>query len=187
MNSLAPALGSARGWDATQLEQIAGYRAGLAARPAGAPPGFREAGDLTPVIGANADVEGLDAEIKVLRVEITVQEGLASTVLSALVALDDSVSLPEAAAPAAGEATAAAGEQAAGGQAANQNPNQGGGRRQNQGGRTQNSGGGQAQGGGQTQTTEEELNYPFTILEVFETSAPPPVVSPEESEEEPSL
>ncbi len=189
VNALAPALGSARGWDATQLEQIAGYRAGLSSRPVGAPPWFRDASDLTSILGANADIEGLDANIKVLRVEILVREGLASMVLSSFIALDESVALPEAAAPADGEAAAPAGQQAGENQAgANQNQNQSGGRENRAGNRGQNTGGGQTQaGGGQTQTTEEELNYPFTILEVFETSAPPPVVSPEESEEDPTL
>jgi type II secretory pathway component PulK len=40
VNALAPSLGLARGWDPTQLEQIAGYRAGAAAGPARAPPPF---------------------------------------------------------------------------------------------------------------------------------------------------
>ncbi|MBC8010860.1 MAG: hypothetical protein H7067_12280, partial [Burkholderiales bacterium] len=47
----------------------------------------------------------------------------------------------------------------------------------NGGGAARNSNRGGANGGAQA---EEKLDYPFPILEVFETSGPPPLVLPEE-------
>ncbi len=197
VNALAPSLGTARGWDATQVEQVAGYKAGLSSRPAGAPPWFRSVEDLTPVIGANADVEGLGAEVKLLRVEVTVAERLASMKLVALVAVDDSVELPAAVAAEetqAGGATGGAGGAAGGpggaaasGAAGAGRGGRSGGARAGQGGTGGQGGqGGQdAQSGGGSGQTEEKLDYPFGILEVIETSGPPPVVSPATEEETP--
>lgn len=196
VNALAPALGTARGWDGTQTAQIAGYRAGEAARPAGAPTWFRDIKDLAPLIGANADTAGLDATIKLLRVTVTVREGIGSMTLSTLVAVDESVALPAAATPTE-EGTA--GANAGGGQGnANGGQQAGGGRGQGNGGaggkantgggntpRTSTGGGSGSGGGAQA---EEKLDYPFPILEVFETGGPPPVVSSEEVvEEDPTL
>ncbi|MCU0793456.1 MAG: type II secretion system protein GspK [Opitutaceae bacterium] len=140
INALAPALGLARGWDETQMQQINAYREGLGPRPPGAPTWFRNIEEVTTVLGANADLEGLTAEAKLLRVDVTVREGAASMVLRALVALDDSVELPQAAEPASGEATPPA----------------------------------------DAAQTEERLDYPFRILELIETSGPPPAVLTDE-------
>jgi hypothetical protein len=96
INALSPLLGAARGWDENQTTSIAAYRSGKGTRPAGAPTWFRTVSDLTSIIGANADVEGLDAVAKLVRVDVTVREGAGSMRLSALVGLDPSVRLPEA-------------------------------------------------------------------------------------------
>lgn len=172
VNALAPALGTARGWDETQGSQLAGYRAGQGARPVGAPTWFRGIEDVQSVIGANADTEGLDATVKLLRVVVTVREGLASMSLSALVAIEDGVALPEAATPADENTTPA-------NPATPATPATPG-----TGGRNNNraTAGGGAGGGSNAQAEEEKLDYPFPILEVFETSGPPPLVSPEEED-----
>ncbi len=149
VNSLASGLGLARGWDEAQLAQIAGYRVGQGARPAGAPSWFRGVDDLATVLGANADTEGLDAEVKLLRVEVSVREGAGSMTLVSWVALDDTVELPAVAEPA--PAAVPAGTPPAAAAAAEPE-------------------------------TEERLDYPFRILELVETSGPPPVVSLDEED-----
>ena len=184
VNSLAPALGTARGWDATQAQQLAGYRAGKTGRKPGSPPWFRSMEDVTGVIGANVDVKGLDASIKLLRVTVTVREGAASMSLQALLGLAKGVALPEVAKP--GEASTAAGANggAASAQGAAGKKNQAGASQADgkqtttgQAGRrgTGSAGNATAGAGG----TTEKLDYPFSILEVVETAAPPSILSPE--------
>ncbi len=126
INALAPMLGASRGWDESQTAAIAAYRSGKGARAAGAPTWFRNVSDLTSVIGANAEVEGLDGVAKLVRIDVKVREGSGSLLLSALVALEDGVSLPE--------AVAAEGSEDSGGGAGG-------------GGRPGGSGGGQGNGG----------------------------------------
>lgn len=179
VNALAPALGTAHGWDATQAEQLAGYKAGTGSRPAGAPPWFRSTDELTPVLGANADVEGLGAEVKLLRVEISVKEGAATMKLVAMIAVDDSVELPAVAKGAEENQPGAGAEAGAGTGTGGNNTRQGNGQRNSRRSGS-GQGTGQQSGGGGQSTSEEKLNYPFGILEVIETSGPPPVVSPEE-------
>lgn len=184
VNSLAPALGTARGWDATQAQQLAGFRAGKSGRKPGAPPWFRSIEDVTSVVGANVDVKGLDASIKLLRVTVTVREGAASMALDALIGLADGVALPSAAKP-GGDTTNAAGAngQGAGGQNA-KNGNNGAQSAGEPASATGQAGRRGAGAGGNAAAnasgTEEKLDYPFSILEVVETAGPPPVVSPEE-------
>jgi general secretion pathway protein K len=113
VNAMHPALAVARGWDLAQLATVEAYKAGRTGRPPGAPPWFRGVGDLGPLIGANADTEGLGATVKLLRVRVRVAEGAARVMLDALVAMDDAVALPAAAGtepPAAAPAEAAARE-----------------------------------------------------------------------------
>ncbi len=178
VTSLAPALGAARGWDANQSATIASYRVGKAARPAGAPPWFRNPRDLASVLGANADTKNIGTEVKIMRVEVTVREGAASMRLGALVAVDDSVTLP---AVAEGTKTSgAAGQTQAAGQTATDATATGGVTAQV---RT----GARAQTGGETtsgaQASEEKLDYPFRILEVVESSGPAPAPPVDETEE----
>jgi len=153
VNSLAPALGVARGWDPSQLALIKDYRAGRTGRPAGAPPWFRNVSELGPLLGANADTSKLDAAVKLLRVRVEVREGAASAALVAWVAMDDQVALPAAT---EGE-TANAANATSPAATANGNP------RSRPASRT---------GGNAQNQTEEKLNYPFTILELVESSGP---------------
>lgn len=94
VNAMHPALAVARGWDLAQMATVAAYKAGRTGRPPGAPPWFRGVGDLGPLIGANADTEGLGASVKLLRVRVRASEGAARLTLDALVAVDASVALP---------------------------------------------------------------------------------------------
>jgi general secretion pathway protein K len=230
INALAPMLGAARGWDENQNTSIAAYRSGKGARAAGAPTWFRTVSDLTSVIGANADVEGLDAVAKLVRVDVTVREGAGSMRLSALVALDEGVSLPEAVSAEGAENSGGG----AGGGGRNNNPGGGqgnggeGGQGRPGGGNGQGRPGGNGQGrpgrGGQVApgggaragmtlqqatpgrttggranrpggttgetsgngaTSEERLDYPFTILEVIEIAGPEPVAAAIEAESDP--
>ena len=184
VNSLAPALGTARGWDATQMEQVAGYKAGSSKRAAGAPPCFRSVDELAPLIGAKADVAGLDADVKLLHVEVTVREHLASMKLVALIAVDKNVELPAAVSPettqtngtAAGAGGAAAGPGGTAGKPGTAGAGRAGrgtGARAGQSGASgQGARSGTGTGGGSGQS-EEKLDYPFGILEVVETSGRP--------------
>jgi general secretion pathway protein K len=182
VNSLAPALGTARGWDSTQAQQLAGFRAGKSGRKPGAPPWFRSIEDVTTVVGANVDVKGLDAAIKLMRVTVTVREGAASMSLDALIGLADGVALPASAKPdgeaASGGANALAGQNGNTGAQATGEPAPATGRAGRRGAGANDAG--TAGGAGNASGTEEKLDYPFGILEVVETAGPPPVVSPEE-------
>lgn len=184
VNSLAPALGEARGWDETQAQQLAGYRAGKTGRKPGSPPWFRTLEDVTGVIGANVDVKGLDASIKLLHVTVTVREGAAAMTLQALLGLAEGVALPEVARPgeetpnaaganqgnAAGEPGAAGKKNKAGAKPAEDKPATGG-----RAGRRGAAGNAASDGNG----AAEKLDYPFSILELVETAAPPPMPAPE--------
>jgi Type II secretion system (T2SS), protein K len=97
VNALAPAVGVWRGWDVTQTAALASYQAGKGPRVAGAPPWFRGMEEVRTILGANAEMDGLDASVKLVRVEVTAREGQASMRLAALVGIDDSVQLPQAA------------------------------------------------------------------------------------------
>ncbi len=169
VNALAPALGTARGWDSVQTQQLAGYREGRAGRKPGAPPWFRSIEDVTGVVGANVDVQGLDASIKLLRVTVTVREGAASMSLDALLGLAEGVALPKAALPAGEEGVAPAPGAPGAGETASRAPGA------RQAGGEAAAAGAAGNGGG----AEEKLDYPFSILEVIETAGPPPAVSPE--------
>lgn len=168
VNALAPAIGTARGWDESQSTTLSSYAAGKAARPAGAPPWFRGTEDISSVLGANADVEGIGASAKLVRVDVTVREGQASMRLSALVGIEKSVALP-AVSEGAGATPAPEGETPA--------ENSGG---NNRGGRRQPRQNGETSGAGEA--SEEKLDYPFSILEVVETAGPAPVVPADEAE-----
>lgn len=180
VNSLAPALGAARGWDATQTATIASYRVGKAARPAGAPPWFRNARDLSSILGANADTRNIGTEVKLIRVEVTVREGAASMRLGALVGVDKSIALP---AVAEGTKTSGTTGQNQSGTQTAATPTATDGT----GAQTRATTGTRVQTGGETasgaQPSEEKLDYPFRILEVVESSGPAPAPPVDETEE----
>ena len=172
VNALAPMIGILRGWDPSQVNSIAAYQAGGTARVAGAPPWFRGADDLRSVLGANADVRGLDATAKLVLVEVSVREGAATMRLSALVGLDSSVALPAVAEGPGGSPNPDSGQTPAPGGAADA----GGpvGRRGQGGARGAGGAGGETSRG--AATSEERLNYPFRVLQVVENAGPAPVV-----------
>ncbi len=259
INALAPMIGAARGWDENQNASIASYRAGKGPRAPGSPSWFRAVSELSSVIGAKAEVEGLDAVAKLVRVDVTVREGAASMRLSALVGLDSSVRLPSAVSADGSENSGGvtgggrgngsgggrgngggqgngAGQGEGGGQG---RPGGGNGRPRPGGGQQPPSGGGQFSGGsgglgsdgsglrpgrqggmnlqqatatsgrtssggtaragtgaragsgttgetsGSGATSEEKLDYPFTILEIIESAGPAPVVAADEAETDP--
>lgn len=172
VNALAPALATVRGWDESRIALINDYRLGRTGRPAGAPPWFRSVGELSPLIGGNADTRTLDASAKLLRVRVEVREGAATAALGVIVATNSNIALP----------TAATGT-TSGGSTANAATGSGGGTGSGTGTggnrSTQTRGGGQATTGRGTQNqSEEKLSYPFTILEIVETSGPDPDVTP---------
>jgi general secretion pathway protein K len=168
INSLAPAIAAARGWDPAQIAAIAAYQSGRGPRPAGAPVWFRNGRDLASVLGANADTSAIDATAKLIRVEVRVREGAATLLISAWVTSEASVTLPPAfVAP--GETPATPAEQSPPAPAGARPP---GGVR---GGNSANS----RRGG----ASEERLNYPFRILQLAEITGPEPVVAADEAEE----
>ncbi|MEN9840638.1 MAG: hypothetical protein RL376_438 [Verrucomicrobiota bacterium] len=166
VNALAPALGLARGWDPVQSTALTDYRLGKTGRPAGAPPWFRSMEDVTPLLGANADMAGLDATAKLVRVKVKVSEGAGVFSLEAWVADGDAVALPKAVEKpepvTAGQPPADATKPSASGRE-------------------------KRPGGGREGTREETLKYPFRILQVVETSGPEPSSIPIEAEAEPIL
>jgi Type II secretory pathway, component PulK len=193
INALSPALGIARGWDETHFANIGSYRAGRLGRQPGAPPWFRSVSDLTSVVGANTDMRGIDAVAKLVRIDITVREGAASMLLSALVGLDRSVRLPSAVA-----AADSTNGNSPGGAAPRQNQSVFG--RPGQNARASRGPAGfspqQARPGGRSTTretsgsgatSEERLDYPFVILEVIESAGPAPTSFADEAEEAPQL
>ncbi|MCX6938525.1 MAG: type II secretion system protein GspK [Verrucomicrobia bacterium] len=168
VNALAPGLGVARGWDSTQINAVSSYQTGKTGRPPGAPPWFRSMEDVTPILGANADMAGLDANAKLIRVRVTVREGAGTFRLEALVTDDDAIALPKAAEAATPPAPGAIPKPVT------KTPETG----------IARPGTGKSAAG----KRGEKLNYPFHILEVSETSGPPPDVTlPEEAAAEPTL
>lgn len=158
VNSLAPALGVARGWDPNQLAQVERYRSGLVARAPGAPRWFRSSEELTQLLGANTDTRGLGTEVKLLRVGVKVAEGAASFRLEALLALTDDVKFPE---PAKSTAEEDARTTPPNGETAPTAP------------------------GAKNKGKEETLNYPFRLLEVNEAAGPAPAPPPNDEEPAP--
>lgn len=179
VNALAPGLPVARGWDTAQADALSNFRSGRGPRVAGAPPWFRGVDDLTALLGANADVEGLDASAKLVRVEVTVREGAASLRLAALVALEDSVSLP-AISEGAGAEPAPPAEKADGENASNPPDNATEGRRAGGPARAPRARPETSSGG---EPVEERLDYPFRVLEVIEDAGPPPAPPTDEVED----
>jgi hypothetical protein len=162
INAITPGWLAMHKWDEYQIASLSGFIAGKASRPAGAPPWFRDAGEVSKAVGAKVDVEGLDAEAKLIRIYITVKEGAATLRLGALVATSNNVKLPSSVdadtnnspsamtktVPAPAKPTPAKSARSGAGAAAN------------------NSAGG----------SEAKLNYPFQILELSFDAGPPPVV-----------
>lgn len=160
INAITPGWLAMRQWDDAKIAGLAGYRDGLASRPAGAPPWFRDAQEVQAIAGRNTDLTGLDAEAKLVRVFISLKEGAATLRLNALVALDRNIALPDAVAAEGPSATPATPAPVA-------TPTPAPGARAGAGGAT---------AGGET------LNYPFRILELVFDSVPAPLLVEEPEE-----
>jgi len=96
INAITPGWLTMRKWDEFQLASLAGYQSGKASRAPGAPPWFRDVGEVSKAVGAKVDTAGLDAEAKLVRILITLKEGAATLRLNALVTSGPSVALPAA-------------------------------------------------------------------------------------------
>jgi general secretion pathway protein K len=169
INAITPGWLLMRKWDEYQTASLQGYTSGKAPRAAGAPPWFRDTGEISKAVGAKVDIEGLDTEAKLVRILITLKEGAATLRLNALVATGNNIKLPSAVAadannsasaltktnPAPAAATPVTTAKTGAGAAAN------------------NSSGG----------SEAKLNYPFQILELSFDAGPPPVVEATEETE----
>jgi Type II secretion system (T2SS), protein K len=184
-NAVAPAVGTMRGWDATQTARVESYRAGKTSRAPGAPAWFRSTDELSAVLGPKTDVKDIGAEARLVRVEVTAREGQATLRLAALVALDKDVKLPAAVSADAEERKAAASRAAAGGTentaTATNEKNAGTDTKSKTGtgaGGTNTTNRG---GSGGAASAEEKLNYPFVILEVSESAGLPPVAPVDEA------
>lgn len=188
INALAPALGTARGWVDTQTAALANYREGRGPRAPGAMPWFTNMQQVSAVIGAQTDVAGIGVEASLIRIIVHAREGAATMRLESLVALNDTVSLPEAATgpaqnnpssanPAAGSPgdTSPGNQTPAGAAAAS--------RRALPGSSARAAAGGNGETGAGSTSSEQVLNYPFRILQVMEGSTPPPA-APTEAEDE---
>jgi len=140
-----------RKWDEFKVTSLAGYSSGKSSRAAGAPPWFRSVDDAERILGTKTDVEGLDAEAKLIRITISLKERVATLRLTALVAVGDRVQLPPAAIGESTEQpkpTPTSAETAP--PAANEKP------------------------------ADEKLNYPFHILELSFDGNPAPPAPPAE-------
>ncbi|MBL9214838.1 MAG: general secretion pathway protein GspK [Opitutaceae bacterium] len=104
LNAASPAVLLAAGLVDGQVQALRDFR--LRDRQGGGLGFFRSAGDAAAVLGGNAPLQGLGAEIRALRVNVTVREGLASYRLSAVVAPPNGASVAEAAPEAAARAQA---------------------------------------------------------------------------------
>lgn len=169
INAITPGWLMMHKWDEYQIASLEGYKGGKASRPAGAPPWFREVGEVNKAVGAKVDVEGLDTEAKLVRILITLKEGAATLRLNALVATGNNIKLPSAVAADANNAASAF---------AKTNPAPAAAKpvttaKNGAGAAANNSSGG----------SEAKLNYPFQILELSFDAGPPPVVAATEETE----
>lgn len=188
VNALPPALGLTRGWDEARVAAVNGYAQGSSARPAGAPPWFRSTEELGSILGGAANTSGLGAEALLVRVVVTVREGAGRFSLEAWVTSDTEAALPTAAEPVTSSATPAANgaatgnSQTTGNTANNANASSGGtgarasGQTSGRTGQGATNGSTAAGGGNTSGATTQSLDYPFTILQIVETSGPAPVV-----------
>lgn len=150
VNSAQPAVLAATGWDTTQTAALQKYLAS----PVSATktrPYLRSLQEARRQVGSAAG-RNLGAQIQVLRITVTAREGAAQLKLSALVTWAGQASLPASLAANPGGATAATRQRAT----ASNTP--------------------------QTQTAAASANalrYPFTVLEVSESSLPDPPPPPD--------
>ncbi len=154
LNAADPLVLHATGWDQAQIDAVQKYRTttNLATK---APPYFRSTWEARRQMGGNVALDGLGAAISCLRVNLTVREGAAVMRLSALVSPGGRAWMPAsiAANPTAltGGRLAGSGPAATAGAAPASNP-------------------ARAQAGA---NAKNALRYPFTVLELTESTPPP--------------
>ncbi len=145
LNSAQPTVLAATGWDTTQTAALQKYLTS----PVSATktrPYVRSLAEARRQVG-NVTARNLGAQIQLLRVTVTAHEGAAQLKLSALVTWAGQASLPASLAANPGGATAATGQRATTSNAA------------------------QAQ---TAAASANSLRYPFTVLDLTETSLPDP-------------
>ncbi|WP_438480162.1 hypothetical protein [Oleiharenicola lentus] len=151
LNAASAAVLMASGWDETQVDSLTRHR--TAPKSAvNTPPYLRTLDEARTQVG-NAESRNLGTEILCLRVNVVVQQGAAQFKLSALVARKGQVKLPPPMESENAPEPAATGEQAPASPttAARQGTN----------------------------TAGNTIQYPFTILELTETSLPDAVTTPD--------
>lgn len=86
VNAANPTALAVAGFDSSQSGVITGYLSGQTPRAPGTPPYFRSLNEATALLGPNAPGASLGADVRCLRINVTVHEGAASFHLSAVVA-----------------------------------------------------------------------------------------------------
>jgi general secretion pathway protein K len=156
LNAARPATLTIAGFDSSQTGIIADYLGGKGTRAPGTPPYFRSLNEARALLGANAPGSSLGIQVRCLRINVTVQEGVASFRVSAVVAPPGgATAVGPVAAPQSTNTTATTNTVTAANTAA---PN------------TTNASTSAA-------TTAKSLNYPFRVLEIQEDAdkpLPPP-------------
>ncbi len=203
INSARPGLLTMAGMDEYQIQRLQQFNDGTTPPPSGTLPFFRDVKEAARIAQGYADYQYFGAEIRCLRVLVTVREGVAVSRLQVLLALEDGVSLPDITAAPSTSTTATGywGNTSTSTTATNANASgsgnsatgAGGGRNtggRNTGGSGNTANSGATRGGTGTasnsgrattsgsstsssSTSEQTLNYPFTILEILEDNGPP--------------
>lgn len=149
INSAPPAVLAAQGWDSTQTDALQKFRT-APVTTTNTRPYLRSVQEARRQVG-NAPARNLGAQIQCLRITVTARDGAARLQFSTLVTWSGQASLP------ASLAATPAGANAPGG------------RRVPSANTAQN----------QASTSANALRYPFTVLDVTETSLPDPPSPPD--------
>jgi general secretion pathway protein K len=153
LNSASPTVMAASGWDDSQVKNLGTYLSKTQIATT-TPPYLRSMNEVRQQVG-NAANRNLGTEIQVLRVNVIARQGAAQLKLSALICRSGQAKLPP---PVSTEQIQTTEEQATEGQKA-ASPT--------------------TQAAQRTNTAGNSINYPFTILELTETSLPDAVPSPD--------
>lgn len=96
INAAPALLLEANALDSAQVSNLRGYLDGSLARPPGRPAYFRTEREIRELVGGAAPLDGFGVEMHLLRIIVHVREGAATMRLTALVAVDEAVTFPEA-------------------------------------------------------------------------------------------
>lgn len=210
INAACPASLLMAGMDDSQIARLQQFNAGETRIASGNLPFFRDVKEAGAIVQGVADYQYFGAAIHCLRITVTVHEGVSSTRLQVLVALDSDVSLPPAfSAPSSSVSSTTIGYWGTGtastsSSTGNTSNNNSTGNTSGSGNRTGSSSGSRSGNSGSRQTSgttssdtsvsstavipgpttqQQALNYPFTLLEIHEDSGPPPASSDDEATE----